>query len=277
MLDFSIITPSLNMSEYLKRAVASVKDQDVLYEHIIIDGGSTDGTIEYLENENNIKLFTGKDNGMYDAINKGFINAKGKYIGQLNCDEQYLPGILKMVKQFFETYPDIDIIYGNKINIYPDGTFNSFKKSFNLRKNYIIASSLYIYTSSLFYRRKILDEGNMFNPEYKSVGDVDYILRLINKNYKFKHVNSFFSVFTITGNNLSRNEISKTERKKIIKKYYHKPLFLLFFINILRILEKTFEGAYFISLPHSYFIYTDNLNVRTEFKINNKRFIPDWN
>ncbi len=102
------------MLSYLERCAQSIRDQQgAAFEHIIIDGASTDGTAEWLKKETT-PTTTGvseKDNGMYDAINKGLKMAKGEIIAYLNCDEQYLPGTLEYVSRWFEENPDVDMIF----------------------------------------------------------------------------------------------------------------------------------------------------------------------
>ncbi len=88
----SVVTPSYNMLDYLKRCHKSVADQrGVDVEHIVVDGLSTDGTKEFLESQASIHAIIERDQGMYDAVNKGLLTARGEIMSYLNCDEQYLP------------------------------------------------------------------------------------------------------------------------------------------------------------------------------------------
>src|SRR5687767_9846082 len=102
----SIITPSYNMLPYLKQCSASVRDQDVNYEHIVMDGGSSDGSREWLASNPEIISVSERDNGMYNALNKAIGKAQADIVGHLNCDEQYLPGTLQFVIEFFKKNPD---------------------------------------------------------------------------------------------------------------------------------------------------------------------------
>src|ERR1022692_389503 len=111
----SIVTPSFNQIEWLRLAVASVADQDgVDYEHIIQDGG-TDGVAKVLESEfgnlgRRLRVFVEKDEGMYDAVNRGLSRARGDICAYLNCDEQYLPGALSHVVSVFQRNPQMDVL-----------------------------------------------------------------------------------------------------------------------------------------------------------------------
>src|SRR3569833_700758 len=108
-MNFSIITPSFRNSNWLKLCIASVADQTgVTLEHIVQDSCSDDDTENWLPNEGRVKAFIEKDSGMYDAVNRGFRRAQGEILAYLNCDEQYLPGALKRVRDFFEANPNKD-------------------------------------------------------------------------------------------------------------------------------------------------------------------------
>src|SRR6266567_1943602 len=98
---FSIITPSFRSSGWLKLCLASVADQLVPVEHIVQDAGSDDGTLDWLPQDKRAKVYVEKDQGMYDAINRGLRRAKGDVLAYLNCDEQYLPGSLAAIASFF--------------------------------------------------------------------------------------------------------------------------------------------------------------------------------
>src|SRR5215467_6301036 len=87
----SIVTPSYRSSKWLKLCVASVADQAGQVEHIVQDAGSDDGTLEWLPHDKRVKAFVEKDQGMYDAVNRGLNRAAGDVLAYLNCDEQYLP------------------------------------------------------------------------------------------------------------------------------------------------------------------------------------------
>src|SRR5262245_55356082 len=118
---FSIITPSFRSSAWLKLCLASVADQGVPAEHIVLDAGSDDGTLDWLPRDGRAKVFVEKDQGMYDAINRGMRRASGELLAYLNCDEQYLPGALRMASEFFELHPAVDMLFGDVVMVSPEG------------------------------------------------------------------------------------------------------------------------------------------------------------
>ncbi len=272
-VDFSIITPSYNMLDYLKRCHASIMDQGVNVEHIVIDGGSTDGTVEWLKEQKDLIFISEKDDGMYDAINKGLNLSKGENVAYLNCDEQYLPGTLKFVKKYFESNPIVDVIFGNFLVINSNGELIAYRKSHQPYKLLLLSSYLYVFTCTMFFKRKIIDEDIYFDTKYKSVSDLDFILKVMEKGFKVKHLQKYFSAFIHRNNNLMYSENSLKETKQYLNDklgwlYYFYP-----FVNIIRLVLKFFSGAYREKSPLKYEIFTlGNTNSRKEFVIQNPNF-----
>src|ERR1700719_1643600 len=115
-MKISIITPSFRNSNWLKLCIASVADQKgVELEHIVQDSCSDDGTGDWLPKDPRVKAFIEKDAGMYDAVNRGIKRASGDILAYLNCDEQYLPGALKMVADFFAANPGAEAVFADTI------------------------------------------------------------------------------------------------------------------------------------------------------------------
>src|SRR5690606_12862772 len=109
-MKISIVTPSFRSNRWLKLCIASVADQEgVDVEHIVQDAVSDDGTLDWLPHDPRVTAYVEKDSGMYDAINRGWKKSSGDIVAYLNCDEQYLPGALKAVHDYFEANPDVDI------------------------------------------------------------------------------------------------------------------------------------------------------------------------
>jgi glycosyltransferase involved in cell wall biosynthesis len=256
--NFSIITPSYNNLNFISLCSASIYDQQgVTYQHIIVDGKSNDGTVEWLNSNNQATIISEKDEGMYEAINKGLQLSKGDYIAILNADEQYLKDTLLNVKAFFENNPKVDIVFGDTLIIDEQGNLISYRKTIQPRTSYIFSSYLYILTCSIFFRRKIFDQGCSFNTKLKAVSDADFILRLLKHNYKFAHIEKYLAAFTITGKNKSINPSTLVEARDFFKK---SPLWIKVFnlpLNLLRLVEKFLNGCYWQKFPLEYEIFTN--------------------
>lgn len=212
---FSIITPSFRNSEWLKLCVASVADQNVDHEHIIQDAGSDDGTLDWLRHDTRVRLFVEKDRGMYDAINRGFEKARGELLAHLNCDEQYLPGALAAVSEFFEQNPAVEIVFADAVAVNGNGDYLWHRKMLTPLLWHTRTCDLSTLTCSMFYRRRVVtDRRILFDPAWKMVGDSEWMVRLIRSGARMAVMRRFTSVFTHTGENLSLNAGEESQRFK---------------------------------------------------------------
>jgi glycosyltransferase involved in cell wall biosynthesis len=108
----SIITPVLNGEKYIEGAIRSVLSQGYPdFEHIVVDGGSSDGTATILKRFSHLKIITEPDNNMYFALNKGLQDASGDVIGFLNSDDCYAPGVFSTISQIFSADENLDFIW----------------------------------------------------------------------------------------------------------------------------------------------------------------------
>lgn len=257
IVDFSIVTPSSNMYRYLPMCHTSVVEQEkVTCEHIVCDAVSRDGTVTWLKEQRNIIALIEPDRGMYDAINKGFDRANGEFIAHLNCDEQYFLGALQSVKQFFDNNPSIDVLFCNAIMVSQAGELVAFRKSYPLRPLYLSSTlNLDVLTCSTFFRHRVIDSGIRYDISYKSIGDIDFITRILEAGFQCDSLDFFTSSFFFTGQNLSRNSVSISERERwsnskppILQKF-RRPL------KTLRWLEKLSRGVFNHRLPFEYNLY----------------------
>ncbi|MDD5724475.1 MAG: glycosyltransferase family 2 protein [Syntrophales bacterium] len=118
-MKISVVTPSLNQGEFMERTIQSVLSQhgDFELEHIIVDGGSTDGTLDIIEKyKGRLTLLSGRDRGQSDAINKGFAMASGDILAWLNSDDTYEPGALSEVAEIHRKH-EFEWYFGNCRNI----------------------------------------------------------------------------------------------------------------------------------------------------------------
>ena len=111
---FSIITVVLNKANFTEETIKSVIKQSDDIEYIIIDGGSTDGTLDIIKKyENSVNLWISeKDHGIYDAMNKGIKYSSGKYIGIINSGDLYSTNALTIIKNYLTKTEPIDFIFG---------------------------------------------------------------------------------------------------------------------------------------------------------------------
>lgn len=243
--ELSIVTPSFEMLPYLKRCVRSVADQAGLrVEHLVMDGGSGDGSAEWLEEQPGLVSVSEKDRGMYDALNKGFRRARAEIVGYLNCDEQYLPGALARVRDFFQAHPGVDLVFGNVVLVRPDGSPIGVQKGYPLRWQYVLTGHLYAYSCTLFLRAQALRDAGFFDVRYRDLGDADLVVRLLRQGRRAAHLPEYLAAFSMTGRNMSTGENAREERERALERAprwvrrWRGPL------SLARRLEKLAAGAY---------------------------------
>lgn len=219
----SIITPSLNRANFIELNIKSIMNQSYKnFEHIIVDGGSTDGTIEILkkyEKEYNLKWISEPDNGMYDAINKGIKMAKGDIIAYLNTDDLYFPWTLEVVcNNFHKT--NVDIIFGDCL-VLQNSLFRIFLHPSNFNyKRLACYYGLSLPQPSTFIKRKVFDELGYLDIDYKLFGDIEFWVRCGFYGCKFYKVREILSLVIFHDTNLHMNKkLGYTEKNKIKGKY----------------------------------------------------------
>ena len=236
-LSFSIITVVLNQ-EKISKTIESIKKQKYNNcEHIIIDGGSTDKTLDIIKK--NKKFFTywetKKDRGIYHAMNKGIKKANGDIIAILNADDYFYPSCLKIAKNYFDTQ-DIDFLFGTVIK---DRRLNGFwPKKITWKFNIYPSNSC-----SFFIRKKKKKKVGLYNEKFKYSSDRDLIYRLIKRGYKglCTKKNEVFGKFD-TGGISSKLGFFKTLIEEFKIRIHNKQNFIfLIFLFILTIINKIYN------------------------------------
>ncbi|HEY3931404.1 MAG TPA: glycosyltransferase [Verrucomicrobiae bacterium] len=217
-MKFSIITPSFRNSNWLKLCIASVADQQgVEFEHIVQDSCSDDGTQDWLPHDSRVKAFIEKDKGMYDAVNRGFRRATGDILAYLNCDEQYLPGALKTVHEFFWANPKVEVALAGSIVTDGEGKYMCHRHSLVPHPQHIWFRFSAL-TSSLFIRRNVIQKhGIYFDTRWRALGDLHWVLALMRAGVPMKACDAFTSVFTDTGENLGLSSAALREAAETAK------------------------------------------------------------
>ena len=192
----SIITPSYNQGRFIEDTLLSVKNQDYPnIEHIVVDGGSTDKTLEILrkyENQYDLKWISESDEGQSDAVNKGFRMAKGEIIGWINSDDGYFDvSAISSIVILFDKYDDADVIYGDVVRINENNLILFIIKNRKFNYNYL-KKTCSIRQPGAFFRRKIIDNFEL-DTSLDIAMDYDFWLR-IGKKHRFQYINRIFAV-----------------------------------------------------------------------------------
>lgn len=211
---FSIVTPSFRSSAWLKLCIASVADQGVELEHIVQDSLSDDGTLDWLLKDKRVKAFPEKDTGMYDAVNRGLKKSSGELLAYLNCDEQYLPGALKAVGEYFDAHPGIDVVFADSLVIDGNGDFLCYRKVQMPHKWHTMVSHLQTFTCSMFFRRAVIDRHQIyFDTKWRDVADGYWVLSLMEAGVPMGILRRYTSAFTDTGANMNMGANAEREKR----------------------------------------------------------------
>lgn len=181
---FSIITPTLNRATTICEAIDSVLGQEYMpFEHIIIDGGSTDNTLKILAKYPHLKILSEPDQGIWDALNKGIALAKGEIIGHLNSDDRYMPGAFKKLCLALRNNPGAQAFCGGAeiFQTGPDGRDQVLFRYNNLPIKTLRLSDITRYvpiTNARFFGKDVYQKVGPYNQEYALAADRDFFLRV---------------------------------------------------------------------------------------------------
>ena len=216
-MHFTIITPSLNYGRFLPDCLASVAAQKgVTFEHLVIDGGSTDDSAEVVARFPHALWTQEADKGMSDAINKGFDRAQGDWVMWLNADDRLKPGALVTMLSLLEK-SNADVVYGDWDFINKEGDFLRHVTAPKWSRFVHVHHHCFIGSTAAFYRRAtVIHEGLRLRDDFLYVMDGEFYARLDAAGKRFEHVQVNVADFRMHGGNLSQRNRGKTRNMQTI-------------------------------------------------------------
>jgi glycosyltransferase involved in cell wall biosynthesis len=189
----SIVTPSFNMGGFIEETIRSVLDQDYPnIEYLVVDGGSTDGTLDILKRyEGRLKFVSEPDRGHTDAVNKGFQWSRGSIFTFLNADDTFLPGAVTAGVQALADHPEAGVVYGDAWFIAEDGSRTAAYpvEPFDAKK---FERRCFICQPAAFIRREVYSSSGMLDPERHNALDYDLWIRIAQR-YPMKKIDKFLA------------------------------------------------------------------------------------
>ncbi|MGH9592393.1 MAG: glycosyltransferase family 2 protein [Bryobacteraceae bacterium] len=177
-LKVSIVTPSFNQAKFLPATLRSVREQTYPgIDHIVVDGGSTDGSVDLLRAAPGIRWVSERDRGQVDAINKGFAMATGDILAWLNSDDTISPDAVRIAVDALER-TGADLVYGDVRIIDQDGTHERMFYGIPFDYRVLLYGIDYIGQQSVFFRRTLLDKAGPLRPEFDNAFDYELWLRM---------------------------------------------------------------------------------------------------
>jgi len=196
----TVITPSFNQAAFLERTILSIHNQDYPnLEHIVIDGGSDDGSVDILRRfEKRFSYWQScPDKGQSDAINIGAGHSTGEYMMWINSDDMLLPGALKTLAEVFRKNPEADLVFGNQLEV--DGSDTVTKRLFTIDfdiKDFLYEINIIVHQQSALWRTELFRKiGGLRLFRYAM--DYDMIYRMYRAGARFRRIPDFLSAFRV--------------------------------------------------------------------------------
>jgi glycosyltransferase involved in cell wall biosynthesis len=211
----SVVTPSYNMGEYLRETIESVLTQDYPHiEYIVMDAGSTDGTLDILRQyESRLRFESKPDGGAADAVNRGFLQSRGCIFAFLNADDTYLPGAISAAVRGFLENADAAVIYGEA---YWTDRYGRILKPYPTRADaaVLLGQQCFICQPASFLRRAAFEEAGMLDAALKYTFDYDLWIRL-SRIHAMKKLDSFVATARMHKQNKTLGERRQTLQETI--------------------------------------------------------------
>lgn len=236
-LKISIITPSLNQGEFIEENILSVLNQNYQnFEHIIIDGGSSDNTLNILNKYQHLIWESKHDRGQSHALNKGLKKATGEIIGWFNSDDRVPLGAFQKVNEYFNDNPEEIAVVGNQIFIDKHSKFIKLNESREYEYDYLLNKAKGITQNSIYFKRNVISEIGYLNENLIYSMDREYFIRL-SKIRSIKHINKVLGEFRLYSNSKTGHgtyrfsfehlKIRKIHGGKLLSKSHRNDLYII--------------------------------------------------
>lgn len=234
----TIVTPSYNQGRFIAETIESVLSQagDFYIEYIIMDGGSTDNSVEVIRKYDSLlkegkwpvkclgitcSWESEKDKGQSDAVNKGFSAATGEILGWLNSDDTYIPSAFKKVADYLKAHEDVGMVYGEGYHIkdtgevierYPTEPFDSKR----------LAETCFICQPTVFLRREVLDKVGYLDASLNYCMDYEYWIRIAKKGLKAGFMPAYLANSRMYGENKTMSKRAEVHYEIVmtVKKHF---------------------------------------------------------
>jgi glycosyltransferase involved in cell wall biosynthesis len=221
-IKLSIVTVSYNQAPFIERTIESVLGQDYKnVEYIIIDGGSTDGSVEIIKRyESRLAYWKSeKDDGQVDGINKGLRLVTGDWVAFQNSDDIYYPGYFQRVVDAIMADTDLGLIYSNINHIDTDDNVLDFQMNLYAHR-WLQLMTPQIHNQVAFWRKDLMDKTGLLEPRYAFGFDYDYFVRLLLTGCSHRRLNTTGGGFrihdlsrTVNENGLCRKDIDDIRKE----------------------------------------------------------------
>jgi len=212
----SIVTPSFNQAAFVVHTARSVFLQRYpRLEYVMMDGGSTDGTVEALEpyRQHFHHFVAEKDGGQADAIRRGFEHTTGEIMAYLNSDDMLAPGCLNFVAEYFRTHPNVDAVYSNRVIVDQHNVVIGYWILPRHRNRLMMRWDL-IPQETCFWRRRLYDKVGGVDASYRFAMDYDLFTRFM-LHGRMRRVKRFLGAFRMHTDSKSVQQLETIGKEEI--------------------------------------------------------------
>ena len=241
-LKLSIITVSYNSASTIEQTIQSVLDQDYEnFEYIIIDGGSTDGTVDLIEKyADRLAYYVSEpDNGLYDAMNKGISRASGDIVGMINSDDYYFPKAFKTVANAYMGHKLEDYIFWGDVMYEIQGRIAGFRPD-------NVKTGAFAPHPSMFCPKCIYERIGTYDTSFRLLADYDFMYRAVNK-YQIKPLyEPELIAFFREGGLADKNILPCLKDELHVKlKYGQNPIYarIIFLLKVIKNMSRIWKGS----------------------------------
>lgn len=261
---FSIVTPSYNSERFIRNCIESVRYacQGIPYEHIIMDGASTDSTLSILKEYPELKVYSEKDKGMYDALNKAIKKAKGTLIGHLNTDEQYNKDGLQQAIKYMLQNTHLDAIMSPTVMLDENLDFSYYLKQIITPTVCDTHWFMPAQSCSLLFK-KTMWERIPYDDSLRLVADHVWFRKQMEAGLKIDVCPHPIGIFVWHNNNLSNTEGKKSDENALPD--INKKSFYITLVKHYYRLKKLLKGGY-IKSPIEFEVYSQGAIKKVSIK-----------
>ena len=194
----TIVTPSYNQGRYLEETIRSILDQrDDVHEFFVYDGGSTDNSVDIIRKyQSRIDYWVSeKDKGQSDVLRRGFARATGDILYWLNSDDVLMPGVLRKVREAFDSHPDWAALTGWQFFIDGDSRINRFFRMPPETNSWLKWGVLHVSQQTCFIRKSVYDRVGGVNPDLHCVMDSDLWVRMLQTGAPWGGIPAYMAAF----------------------------------------------------------------------------------
>ncbi|SHF70122.1 glycosyltransferase [Dysgonomonas macrotermitis] len=229
-MKLSIITINYNNSEGLEKTIQSIVNQDFFdYEYIVIDGGSTDGSVDVIKKYSRIDYWLSEpDSGVYNAMNKGIKKAQGEYLLFINSGDMLYNN--QVLSNVFAKNIDNDLLYGDLHRIFPDGHSDIVQMPDFVGCDQMMESTLTHPTT--FIKRSLFDKYGLYREDLKIVSDWAFFFKIIVfSNVSRSHLPITIATFDMEGMSTTNTNLVQAERQKVIGESFSYELYNIYYTH----------------------------------------------